>query len=61
MTQNKDFDCVEMMHQGQARVKKKLEGKTQEEILAYYKLLAEEVKKEQERLKGISVSDLTIQ
>lgn len=52
---SKDFDCVEMMHHGQTKRKKRLEGKTDEEILAYYKLRAEEVSKEQELLKAGSV------
>ena len=56
MKKTKDFDCVEMMHQGQAKVKKRLEGKTQEEVLAYYQRRAQEVLEEQERRKSESLT-----
>ncbi len=52
MKQTKDFDCVEMMHQGQAKVKKRLEGKTQEEVLVYHQQRAREIREEQERRKS---------
>jgi len=52
MKQTKDFDCVEMMHRGQAKMKKWLEGKSQEEIITFYKKRAQEVREEQERRKA---------
>lgn len=33
----KAFDCVEMMHQGQAAIARETEGMTREQILAYWK------------------------
>ncbi len=37
MTKTKDFDCVEMMHQGALRIHEALKGKTKEEQLAYWR------------------------
>ena len=50
-TKKKQFDCVEMMHRGQAAVKKRLEGMTREEKLAYWKRRAEELREEQRQLR----------
>lgn len=47
---NRPFDCVEMMHQGQAALKKRLEGKTLEQKLDYWHKRAEELRKRQEHL-----------
>jgi hypothetical protein len=52
MKQTKEFDCVEMMHQGQDKAKQRLEGKSPEEVLAYYRQRAEEVRKEQAQRKS---------
>jgi hypothetical protein len=49
MKQTKEFDCVEMMHQGQDKAKQRLEGKSREELLAYHRQRAQEVREEQER------------
>ena len=54
MTKDKKFDCVEMMHEGQAKTKERLEGMSVEEKLAYYKKRAEEVRNEQARLQSDS-------
>ncbi len=57
MTKSKNFDCVEMMHEGQAKTKERLEGMSLEEKLQYYKRRAEEVRNEQARLQsGSSVT-----
>ena len=48
---HKPFDCVEMMHAGQDAVKKRLNGLTREEILAYWHRRTAQLKKEQERLR----------
>ena len=34
--EKKDFDCVEMMHEGAAVVQKELEGKSLEEQVTYW-------------------------
>ncbi len=47
----KAFDCVEMMHQGQAEVQKRLEGKTLEEKLEYWRQRTERLRGRQERLR----------
>lgn len=52
MKQTKEFDCVEMMHQGQTKAQKRLEGNSREEMLAYYRQRAREVREEQERRKS---------
>jgi hypothetical protein len=36
-TNEKDFDCVDMMHQGALRIHETLKGKTKEEQLAYWR------------------------
>lgn len=57
MRQIKEFDCVEMMHRGQAKVKKLLEGKSQEEVIAFYRKRAQEVREEQERRKADALNN----
>ncbi len=47
---NREFDCVEMMHQGQAAVKKRLEGMTLEEKLDYWHERTEELRERQKEL-----------
>ena len=47
---NRGFDCVEMMHQGQAAVKKRLEGKTLEEKLDYWRRRTEQLRERQKNL-----------
>ena len=39
----KKFDCVEMMHQGQAAVRERLKGMTLEEKLDYWRKREEEI------------------
>ena len=43
----KKFDCVEMMHQGQAAVRERLKGMTLEEKLEYWRKGTEEMRKHQ--------------
>ena len=45
------FDCVEMMHQGAALVRKELEGKTLDEQMAYWREGTEALRKRQGRLR----------
>ena len=47
----KRFDCVEMMHQGAAVVRKELEGKTLEEEMAYWREGTEALLKRQAKLR----------
>ena len=37
MTKTKDFDCVEMMHQGALHIHETLKGKSKEDRLAYWR------------------------
>ena len=48
---NSEFDCVEMMHQGQAAVKKRLAGKTLEEKLDYWSRRTQELRERQSKLR----------
>jgi hypothetical protein len=43
MKKNKDFDCVEMMHEGQAEVTKKLAGMSPQERRQYWHKKTEEL------------------
>ncbi len=45
-TKRKDFDCVEMMHQGALRIHETLKGKSKEEQLAYWRQRHAEAVKE---------------
>lgn len=56
MKQTKEFDCVEMMHQGQTKAKQRLEGKSQEELLVYFQRRAQELRDEQARRKAESLT-----
>ena len=47
----KNFDCVEMMHQGAALVLKELEGKSLEEQVAYWGKGTEALLKRQAQLR----------
>ncbi len=59
MKQTKEFDCVEMMHRGQAKAKQRLEGKSQEEVLAHFRQRAREIREEQARRKSESLTPLS--
>jgi hypothetical protein len=48
----KDFDCVEMMHEGAARVREELAGKTLEEQAAYWRAKTSALLKRQAKLRG---------
>ncbi len=54
----KTFDCVEMMHKGQERIQKELEGMTVQEQLEYWRKITEEMRKSQAqaRRKGKDLS-----
>ena len=47
----KEFDCVEMMHRGQALVRKRLKGMSDEEKLDYWRIRAEELRKRRQELR----------
>ena len=47
----KDFDCVEMMHQGAVLVRQELEGKSLEEQMAYWREGTQALLKRQEQLR----------
>ena len=47
----KDFDCVEMMHQGAALVRQELEGKSIEEQMAYWREGTQALLKRQDQLR----------
>jgi len=47
----RDFDCVEMMHEGAALVRKELEGKSREEQVAYWREGTQALLKRQEKLR----------
>ena len=53
---DKFFDCVEMMHKGQAAVKKRLESLSHEEQLAYWKRRREELQQKQEQVRAERVT-----
>lgn len=42
--ERKKFDCVEMMHKGQAAVRRRLRGMTDEEKLEYWRKRTEEIR-----------------
>ncbi|MCG3199207.1 MAG: hypothetical protein HUU16_09005 [Candidatus Omnitrophica bacterium] len=47
---DKVFDCVEMMHEGQRRLKERLEPLSEQERLEFWRRRNEEAKREQEEL-----------
>lgn len=48
----KHFDCVEMMHQGAARVQAEIAGKSLEEQAAYFRASTQTLLERQARLRG---------
>ena len=48
----KRFDCVEMMHQGAARVREQLAGKSLEERAAYWRAKTQALLERQAKLRG---------
>jgi hypothetical protein len=50
---NKDFDCVEMMHEGALRIHEELKGKTRDEQLAYWQQRNEESSKKHPQLRKL--------
>ena len=57
MKSEKDFDCVEMMHEGQKYVAEQLAGLTLEQKLEYWRKRTEELKEFMERKRGEQVED----
>lgn len=51
MKTNKTFDCVEMMHEGQAEVRKKLAGMTPKEQQEYWHERTKELRTLQQEIK----------
>jgi hypothetical protein len=49
LVKRKRFDCVEMMHRAQERIRRELEGKTIREELAYWRGSAERLRAQLER------------
>jgi hypothetical protein len=43
MKKDKDFDCVEMMHQGAERIRKETAGMSIEEQVAYWRRRTQEL------------------
>ena len=56
-TKRKDFDCVEMMHEGGLRIHEELKGKTREEKLAYWRERDEAARREHPRLRELDHVD----
>jgi hypothetical protein len=44
----KEFDCVEMMHAGGARLQRKLRGMTLEEQMAFWRQSSRELRRRQQ-------------
>ena len=55
MTKTKDFDCVEMMHQGALRIHETLAGKSKEEQLAYWRARHVEALEELEQARATHI------
>ena len=49
MIKNKTFDCVEMKHQAAEKVQARLAGMTDQEQIAYFRKVGDELRAEQER------------
>jgi len=52
-TKKKDFDCVEMMHEGALRIYEKTKDMTREEELAYWRERDEAARREHPRLREL--------
>ena len=52
MTKKKEFDCVEMMHRGQALVAERLKGMTREQEVAYWAERTDELRRRQAELRA---------
>ena len=46
----KTFDCVEMKHQGADQIRAKLQGKTRDEQLEYWRIRTEELLERQKKV-----------
>jgi hypothetical protein len=55
-TKNKDFDCVEMMHEGGLRIHEALSGKTREEKIAYWRERDAAARREHPRLRELDTA-----
>jgi hypothetical protein len=54
----KTFDCVEMMHQGAAAVRRELEGKSLEEQMSYWREGTAALLKRQAQLSTTTLKDM---
>lgn len=52
MKKKKTFDCVEMMHEGQAELQKKLDGMTVREQRDYWRKRTQELRALQEQMRS---------
>ena len=57
-TKDKEFDCVEMMHEGALHIYETLKGKTQEEQLAYWQARHLEALKAQELARAANTAEV---
>lgn len=57
MKNEKEFDCVEMMHEGQEYVMEQLAGMTMEQKLEYWRKRTEELKDLIERKRSEPIED----
>jgi hypothetical protein len=55
----KEFDCVEMMHEGALHIYEELKGKTKEEQLAYWRQRNEAARRNHPRLRELETPELT--
>ena len=55
----KSFDCVEMMHEGGARIHEELKGMTREEKLAYWRARDEAARREHPHMRELNRADHT--
>ncbi len=57
-TKKKNFDCVEMKHQGAVRVQKQIKNMTHEQELNYWSRGTEQLTEKQKQLRAARRSDL---
>lgn len=53
-TKKKEFDCVEMMHEGGLRIHEELKGKSREEKMAYWRERDTAARREHPRLRELA-------
>lgn len=60
-TKKKDFDCVEMMHEGGLRIHEELKGKSREEKMAYWRERDAAARREHPRLRELAPPDHVVE